>query len=258
MALGLLGAAHWQPVKATSDTIQDADVLVQFKVLPKAEFNLAQIAAVARRFLGTTASAHRVAVLTTYADSDVAAHEASNCEGSYRQWRLLYDDFPKVPLVAAQVISFGDDASLRLRTAQGAIQSLVLRGMDPTTFLFEGVRFEILHVTGRVRSAFEGCSPGVVVPVLYVRATAPLDEKLCGLVTSWLAVKLGKSVEVSYADDHWFPCDGRFPLRYPFAPAGPPLTEDGFHDLPGYSCQIRCDSKPACLKLAIGRPSKPR
>jgi len=257
--LALLSTAYGQPSNGDGRRIEDADVLIQFSVMPEAVFNLARMTDVARRFLETSAATHKMAVLIAYDNRDVAAHEAANCEGSYRQWRLLYDHFPHVPLAAAQVISFSQDATLRLRTSEGAIRQMVVSGTDPTEFSSEGTRFEILHANGRVRSIFDGCSPGTVDPVLYLRTTARLDKNLCERVTSQLAARLGKRhVEVSFANSRWFPCDGRFPLLYPFGPAEPQLSEEDYYALQGFSCLVSCSGESRCGKWEFRRPHKER
>lgn len=257
IVLALTGNLYCQTRTKPSSIIQDADVSIELRVIPQAEFTLPDITDVAHKFLESTAASHKMAVLIAYDNSDVAAHEAGNCEGSYRQWRLLYDQFPKVPLVAAQVMSLGQDAALCLRTPEGTVQHLVLRGADATHFSFEGNRFEILYATGRIRSTFEGCSPGAVDPIFYLRTTAILGTGLCERVTLWLAARLGKShVQVSFANGQWFPCDGRFPLIYPFRPAEPAPSSDDFYALTGYSCLVSCDGKPICLASTIPRPSQ--
>ena len=259
IVVALIGTAYGQVPKDAGGAIEDSEVSIQFRVMPEAVFNLAHMTDVARKFLGTAAATHRIAVLIAYDSAAVAAHEAASCEGSYRQWRLLYDHFPQVPLAAAQVISFGPDAVLRLRTPKGDIQRLVLRGVDPTEFSFEGNRFEILHATGRVRSIFEGCSPGTVEPILFIRTTASLDENLCERSTSWLAARLGREhAEVEFANNRWFPCEARFPLLYPFGPVEPQPSEEEYYALQGVSCSLDCDGKPRCLSATIPRPSKAR
>jgi hypothetical protein len=255
----LIGTAYGQVPKDAGGAIEDSEVSIQFRVMPEAVFNLVQMTEVARTFLGTTAASHRVAVLIAYDSAAVAAHEAANCEGSYRHWKLLYDHFPQVPLAAAQVITLGPDAALRLRTSKGDIQHMVLRGVDPTEFSFEGNRFEILHATGRVRSIFEGCLPGTVEPVLYLRTTARLDENLCKRATSWLAARLGtEHAQTEFANSRWFPCDARFPLVYPFGPVEPQPSENEYYALQVASCFLRCGGKPTCLSATIPRPSKAR
>jgi hypothetical protein len=245
--------------KAVPD-LKDNDTFLRIEVLPNSRFNLTDMEGVARRFLKDEAKAHRIAVLSVYADRTVAAQEAASCEGSYRQWKLLYDNFQERAPVAAFVLSLRSDAVLWLRTSDGNIHRRVLSGKDPTQFSVEGIPLEILFVSGRTRSRFEGCgTPGAVDPVLYLRSSATLNATFCQRATSWLAARLGaKYIWAQFTNDSWFPCDGRFPLHYPFSPAGPPPSEATFYSLPGFSCSIFCDAEPRCLSSTpTPRPYRP-
>jgi hypothetical protein len=229
--------------------LKDTDTLLRTAILPDSAFNVNDMEKVARRFLEEAAKTHKTARLSIFADRTVAAQEAAACEGSFLQWKLLYDSFPKRALLAAYVVSLRGDAVLWLRTSDGSVFRRVLTGKDPTQISVDGVPLEILFVNGRVQSRFEVCgTPGAVVPILYLSTDAALDAEFCQRVTSWLAAKLDtKHIWAEFANDHWFPCDGRFPLRYPFSPAEPPLSEAAFYSLPGFGCGIFCDAEPRCL-----------
>ena len=229
--------------------LKDSDTLLRIEILPDSRFNLTDMEKVARRFLGGAAKGHKTARLSIYTDRTVAAEEGAACEGNFPQWKLRYDSFPKRTLLAANVISLRGDAVLWLRTSDGGVFRRVLTGKDPTQISVDGVPLEILFVTGRIQSRFEVCgTPGTVVPILYLRTDAALDAEFCQRVTSWLAAKLGaKHIGAEFTNDHWFPCDGRFPLRYPFSSAEPPLSEAAFYSLPGFGCDIFCGPEPLCL-----------
>src|SRR5690242_10619507 len=216
--------------------MKDKDTLVRLQILPNSTFNLRDMERVARRFLDGAAKAHTTAVLLVYADRTVAAQEGAGCEGNYLQWKLLYDNFPKGVLLAADVISLRGDSVLWLRTSDGSIVRRVLSGKDPTQISVDGVPLEISFVWARIRSRFEGCgTPGAIEPVLYLRTNAPLSANFCQRVTSWLAAGLGaKHIWAEFANDRWFPCDARFPLRYPFSLPEPPPSEATFFSLPGF------------------------
>lgn len=51
-------------------------------------------------------------------------------------------------------------------------------------------------------------------------------------------------VEVGVAHHPWFPCEGRFPLRYPFIAEKP--SETDVRDDPRYSCDVVCDGEVIC------------
>jgi hypothetical protein len=247
MAIALAGAACGQPMSVGDDQIEDAHVSIKFKVLPEVTFHLPQMEQAARNFLETTGSTHGISALIAYNSPDLAAREAASCEGGYGHWTLLHGLFPQRRLASAQVLSFGLDAALQLRTPEGEVEHIVLRGTDPTRFSFEGAQFEILHVTGRVRSMFEGCSAGTVEPILYLVTEAPLSRELCKRVTNWLAARLkARYVEVSLANRPWFPCDGRFPLVYPFRTAEPWPSEDDYYSLSEFTCTTSCGGLPNC------------
>lgn len=233
---------------ATGD-LKDSNTLVRLQILPSSKFNLTDMETVARRFLGGPAKARATAVLLVYADRAIAAQEAAACESTYLQWKLLYDKFPKSTLLTAVVISLQGDAVLWLRTLDGSVSRRVLSGKDPTSISVDTIPLEILLVTARVRSKFERCgTPGALDPVLFLKTSAPLNEGFCKRVTSWLSTRLGvEHIWVEIANTPWFPCDGRFPLHYPFSPQGRPPSEDAFYNLPMFSCSIFCDGQPSCL-----------
>jgi hypothetical protein len=243
-----LGAICCRAADTVTGDLKDSNSLVRLQILSSSMFNLTDMERVARRFLDGAAKSHTTAVLLVYADRTIASQEGAGCEGNYLQWKLLYDNFPKGALLAASVISLQGDAVLWLRTFDGSIFRRVLSGKDPTQISVGGVPLEILFVTARIRSRFEGCgTPGALDPVLYLRTSVALSDGLCERVTSWLATRLGaKHIWVELANVPWFPCDGRFPLRYPFSLPEPPPSEDTFYSFPAFSCTIFCDGKPSC------------
>jgi|SRR5580658_6008856 hypothetical protein len=246
------------PGEVVSD-LEDGETLLRLETLPSAKFNLSDMEGVARRFLGGAAKGHRTAVLSIYADRAVPAQEAGSCEGNYTQWKSLYDSFPKHARLAAYVISVGSDAVLWLKASDSDIVRKVLSGNDPARVSVDGEPLEILFVNGRIRSRFDGCGmPGTVDPVLYLRTSATLNAEFCRRATSSLAARLGaRHILAEFANDPWFPCDGRFPVQYLFLPARPPLSESAFYGLPGFSCGIFCDGEPRCLSSTPTRRVRP-
>jgi hypothetical protein len=85
--------------------LKDSDTLLRIEILPDSRFNLTDMEKVARRFLGGAAKMHKTARLSIYPDRTLAAQEAAACEGSFPQWKLFYDSFPRRVLLAANVIS---------------------------------------------------------------------------------------------------------------------------------------------------------
>jgi len=229
--------------------LKDSSTLVRLQILPSSKFNLTDMERVARRFLAGPAEARTTAVLLVYADRAVAAQQAAACEDNYLQWKLFYDKFPKSALLAAAVISLRGDAVLWLRTLDGSVSRQVLSGKDPTPISVDGIPLEILFVTARIRSRFEACgTPGTLDPVIFLKTSAPLNESFCKRVTSWLSTRLGaQHIWVEIANVPWFPCDGRFPLHYPFSSQELPPSENAFYNSPMFSCSIFCDGQPRCL-----------
>src|SRR5450755_67438 len=245
----LLGTVPCLASHSVVSDLKDSDALLRIEILPDSRFNLTDMEKVARRFLGGAAKMHKTARLLIYPDRTLAAQEAAACEGSFPQWKLFYDSFPRRVLLAANVISLRGDAVLWLRTSDGFVFRRVLTGKDPTQISVDGVPLEILFVNGRIQSRFEVCgTPGTVVPILYLRTDAALDAEFCQRVTSWLAAKMGtKHIGAEFTNDHGFPYDGRFPLWYPFSPTEPPLSEAAFYSLPGFGCDIFRGPEPHCL-----------
>ena len=237
---------------------RDNNTVVQIRILPKSAFNLVDMKKVAEQFLRSDAAGHTTAVLSMYGDRNVAAQESGvSCESGYLQWKVYYDGFPKDPLMAADVISIRGDAVLRLRTPDDAIVRHVMVGKDPTLVSLDGIEFEILWLTGRLRSRFEGCGvAGTVDPILYLKTTATLTEDLCQRITSMFAATLGaKYIWTNFRNDHWFLC-GQFPIQYPFLPLGPLPSEVAFYNLPDFACSVFCDGASRCLGPTLTPPSR--
>jgi hypothetical protein len=253
--LVLGSTACWALDEIVGDLSDDTSV-IQVRVLPISKFNRADIKELAGRFLGSASKGRNLAVLSMFADRNVAALETGvSCESGYPQWRAYYHNPPKDALAAADVISIGKDAVVRLRTPDGTIVRDVIRGTDPTQFSVDGATFEILQVSGRVRSRFEGCGvPGSIDPVIYLKTSSNLTEELCQRATSLLTVRLDKKqIWTHFRNDHWFLC-GQFPIWYPYsAPAQPP-SEKAYYALPDFSCSVSCDDVPRCLGSALRPP----
>lgn len=191
--LALGSVIHGADDKTIFAEMRDGRVSIQTKILPASTFTVPNMETVGRQFLGDLSTSLAIARLSLYDREDVAVAEtAGMCEGSYLQWRLYFDRFPKRAFAAADVISIRENAVLRMRTASGLVTQWVLRGSDPTRVLVDGVSFEMLFVAGRTRSRFEDCgAPGTVEPVLFLRTTSALDLDLCRRATLKLAAVLG-------------------------------------------------------------------
>jgi hypothetical protein len=244
------GYAHcWAQARIIAE-LKDADTVIQVRMLPQSAFTLVEMTTVADEFLRSDAAAHSIAVLSVYADRDIAAREAGAiCEGGYRQWRAYYDDFPKGRLLAGSVISIRGDSVLRLRTLEGTVIHRVINGTDPTNVSVGGDQFEILSISGRSRSRFEGCGiVGVVEPVLYLKTDATLSESLCKRVTSTLVERMGrKYISTDFRNDPWFLC-GQYPIVYPYWPFEKPPAKVAYDGLPELACSISCKGAPNCTR----------
>jgi hypothetical protein len=248
------------PLDEVVGDMRDSNTVVQIRSLPESAFNLADMKKVAEQFLRSDGAGHDTAVLSLYADQNVAAQEGGvSCEGEYRQWKVYHDGFPKGPLMVADVVSIRKDAVLRLRTSKGAIMRHVISGKDPLLVSVDGVEFEILSLAGRRRSRFEGCGvPGVLDPILSLKTNATLTEDLCQRATSALATKLGsKYVWADFRNDHWFLC-GQYGIQYPFLPLGPPPSEADYYSSPEYTCSILCEGAPRCTGPTLTPSSRRR
>ncbi len=238
--------------------MKDDRILIQSKTLPGAAFNLPSMEGIARRFIESAGATRVVSRLLIYSTEDVAfAERGVLSEGNYLQWRARYDGFPKGELMAADVISVGEDALLRLRSRDGATAQQVLRGKDPTKIQVGGILFEIIFVAGRVRSRFEGCGvPGTVDPVLFLKTKAKLSPDICERVTSWLTARLGvNNLWIHIRNDDWFLCT-QFPVVFPFSSVETAPSESTYYGSPEYSCSNSCDGAVRCIGPALSRPSR--
>jgi hypothetical protein len=229
--------------------IKDERTLIQVRVVHEAASGLAGMEREARRFLDDLGRARVLSRLSVYSRRDVAeAQNGGMCEGSYLSWKAHYDAFPKAAFMASDVTSIGGDSVLRLRARDGTVTRQVVRGKDPTQIVVDGVRFELLFVSGRLRSRFEGCGvPGTVDPVLFLQTDATLNLAICQRVTSWLANKLGVNhVWTHFRNDRWFICS-QFPVMFPFLSAEPLPSSTFLASSREYSCSIFCEGPPRCM-----------
>jgi hypothetical protein len=229
--------------------LKDDRSLIRTRILSNSAFDLTAAERLARQFLDDAGPKRALARLSMYDRRDVAIRESGGmCEGTYLRWRAQYDSFPKRPLIAADVISVTGNAALRLRSRDGSVTRQVLRGTDPTQIVVGGASFDILYITGRVRSRFEGCGmSGTIDPVLFLKAASVLSPAVCQRVTSWLAAKLGvRYLWTEFRNDHWFVCS-QFPVVFPFSRLEPLPPDTVLADSPGYGCSIPCEGPASCL-----------
>jgi hypothetical protein len=229
--------------------IKDERTFIQTRVLPERTFSPAGMARLARRFLDDLGHGRTLSRLSMYSRQDVAeAQNGGMCEGSYLPWKAHYEAFPKAGFLSSDVTSIGDNSVLRLRARDGTVTRRVLHGEDPTQVVVDGVSYEILFVTGRVRSRFEGCGvPGTIDPVLFLKTDATLNPAICQRVTSWLAATLGVNhVWTHFRNDRWFICS-QFPVVFPFLSAEPLPSSTSLVSSPEYSCSIFCEGSPRCM-----------
>lgn len=239
------------------DELKDQRSLIQVRVVRPEELTVAGAVQASKAFLAEGVQ-RKLNVLTMYADSAAAAEQVAFCENSYKQWKSLYENFPKTQFRAAQLISTGDGSVVAVRSADGAISRQLLRGIDPTKFELNGAAFEILFATGRTRSKFEKCEAGAIEPVLYVKTTAALTAELCEKNTERLSQKLGAShLRASFRNDIWFLCS-QFPVFYPFAPPGQIPTEATQRMGAEFTCSMGCDGVPKCVLTSGTLPGKGR
>jgi hypothetical protein len=256
--LFLVAASFGETQSRLIHETRDANSVFQIRTWPGSVWELPGVESAAEAFLDQEAVGHRTAVLSIYPDAEHAAREALACEDDrYKQWRAAYDAFPRHGFQAADVIDISGNALLRLVSADGTVVRRVLKGEDPTRVSINGIPFEILFLTGRVHTRFEGCGvPGATDPVLYLKTDSVLTQEICEQATQILAEKLAtKHIWVSVRHDIWFLCS-RFPVVFPFAPSMNPPDEKTLRNSPEYTCSLRCDGKPNCL-LTSGTTSRP-
>jgi hypothetical protein len=227
-------------------TLKSRNALIEERVVGRQELTLAAAVRASREILSQE-TARKLKVLAIYNDPQAAAEEVVFCE-SYKQWSLLRNAFPKARFGAAQLVAIGNDAMLLVRLEDGGVSRQILSGTDPTKFEEEGIPLEILSVSARKRSQFEGCGmQGTIEPHLYLKTTAALTAELCERTTARLAQTLGSEhIWAGFRNDEWFLCS-QFPLFYPFSPQGPIPTEMAHRNSPEFTCSITCDGVPKCV-----------
>jgi hypothetical protein len=234
-----------QKTDVVMDDVRNGSLLIQHRTVPPQALTASGATAIAEAFLSDK-RAYKLRVLTMYSDSAAAAGQTQFCEGSYKQWKLFYDGFPKAHLGAAQVISTRAGAVLLFRSESGDVGRQILEGADPTILEADGASFEILYVAGRTRSKFERCASGIMEPVFFLKTSALLTPELSKKATAQLASNLAiDHLWAHFRNDIWFLC-GEFPVFYPFSLSEPIPTDTAHRRSTQLDCYINCDGVPVC------------
>jgi hypothetical protein len=234
--------------KQPAHIMNDDDYWFETTFLEGSNITEEHMGAIARRFLSSSAHKRRIAVLTVFSNPKVNAQQNDIACDHYRQWLYYFDRSRNNSRAVADVIAINGNAVLRVRSVTGVISRAVLKGADPTVFSLAGAPVEVLMLSGRAISDFEGCSiPRGIAPIAYLQTPAPLSLDLCRRAMAEFTKKIGaKRLHVSLRNDPWFICGGNFPIIYPFANLGEPPREQDYYRSRTFTCSVECDGTIAC------------
>ena len=183
-----------------------------------------------------------------YSSERVATEERSTCESSFPVWLRHHSAIARQPFEAAQIITVGDSAIMRVRSAGGEVKEKVIMGQNPTLISVAGTALEVLYVAARKRSVFEGAGyQSELDPVVFIRDSGTLTLDRSNEATVQIAQRFGaERAWVSIRNDRWFVCD-QYPPFDPFAGDQPP-SESEYERLPEFGCTVSYE-KPHCVQL---------
>lgn len=218
-------------------------------IVPEDDLAMPKLEQTARRFL-SAASGRSVVVLSMFTDRQDAAMSAAAARDSYRGWQVYYNEASARPIRTAQAIAIREDWVLRVRQADGRVDTRILAGRDPLRFESDGAAFEILVIQPRVGTVFDQCEPGESLsPVVYVKTGVALTQRICKKTTDRLARMLGATkLFASFRNDHWFISFSGFPVVHPFSVEQTPPSEAAYYNSDALTCSASCGRKADCLR----------
>lgn len=255
----IVGGGTGRAVERVYSDLGDQQYTFRTIIVSEDEFRMPMLEDAARRFM-STAGRRSLVVFSIFTNPEDAAMDVAASRDSYLGWRAYYDDASRRPLRTAQAIAINGDWALRVRQADGGVDTRILAGRDPLRFDSDGTAFEILVVQSRVGTLFDQCERGASLsPVIYVKTDAALTATACEKAADRLARLLGaRKLFVSFRNDHWFISFGGFPVVYPFSTKQAPPSEKAYYNSDAFTCSISCGRKPTCIRTLGASLAPPR
>ncbi len=253
----ILGVRAYSAPEAVYSDLKDAKQWFRIMIVPEDELSVARVEQAARSFLATAAG-RSVVVLSIFTNRHDVGMSVSASRDSYAQWRVYYDEASKKPLRTAQAIAINGNCALRVRQADGTVDTRILAGTNPLRLDSDGAVFEILMLEPRVSTKFDQCEPrSSISPIVYAKTDAVLTKTLCEKATDRLSRLLGtRKLFVHFRNDQWFISFGGFPVLYPFSTGQTPPTETAYYKSKAFTCGVWCGQTASCTQT-LGPPLKP-
>ena len=163
---------------------------------------------------------------------------------AYEWWRREFDRLNRIPLPMAQFLAIRGTGILRVRGADGSVQTVLLGKPDSTGLLSD-------HGIARVLSVSVGewlyTSPRKETHVtLYIQTTEPLTEATGRRLLAQIGDLRFDETQVSVRNDSWFIQEPYFPAFYAFQPKIQPPSHEAYWNSPTMSCSQRPGEPGSC------------
>jgi hypothetical protein len=229
---------------------QEADGLVSYTlVIPPDKFTDRFLLKLSNEYLTRF---HQANLLNVRIFIDSAT--ASECAGAgvteitSDNWNYEYEKRRQIKsLYAAELLKFGDTASLRIRYADRHIQEIPIKGQNAFHFTVDGINLDVLYVA----FVLQGIPLRKLFPIVFCRSSRD--------ITKQEAEKLAKStfltsgairMKIDMRTDEWFGLDYSYPWFNPFGAGGPSPTPAQEARSAEYRCTL--PGEAACYQSRSG------
>ena len=163
---------------------------------------------------------------------------------AYQRWRMEFDRLNRIPLPMAQFVAIRGAGVLRVRSADGSVQTVLLGKPDSTGLLSD-------HGIARILSVSVGewlyTPPRKETHVtLYIQTPEPLTEATGRRLLTQIGDLRFDETQVSVRNDSWFIQEPYFPAFYAFQPKIQPPSHEAYWNSPTMSCSQRPGEPGSC------------
>jgi hypothetical protein len=186
-----------------------------------------------------------------YTDDTTASDSAGKgkFDFTYGVWKSEFEARrQKNSLRAAELLKYGDSASLRIRYSDGRIEEIEIVGRNVFRPVINGVALHLLHVSFP-RQGFGNAKQ--VVPHFYFSISeTPTSQDAAIIATSIFRASDAKKMKLHLRQDEWFIFDAYYPWMNPFTEPGFPPTQAEA----ARSAEFLCNpaEEQACYQSSLG------
>ena len=151
-------------------------------------------------------------------------------EETYDWWLELYNQFGRKLLPMAELLTYEDNAVLRMRDAAGTCSETVLAGENFLRVRQNDIDFKILETYFTGLPPHTAATSGDEAMIwVYVRSSSFPNENQARDFSSLMQKRFRqKRVIVTIRTDSYFLMDGRFPIMYRFDKEGAPPSREQY------------------------------